>query len=474
MKKNNCVVLWATAAVTVVCAIMPVNSPAQATTTCGSVYEGDKYAWQASSQSCSYHDYIDVSTGFNNTAGDVCQAINAGLNALIGTGSPYVSSNGDNGVIDARGVPPPSGGTFGCTTSPFVSGGLSPNPGVTVLLPAGTISVSAPWYLPPNTRLIGVGSSITTSSGVTTLKAATGSTGAMIYMGDALGTYTLCNGNCNGISIEHLQLNGNSPVASVDGIDNYYAQELNYVNDVQLVGIAGTGLKLGEDTTIIPHEGANNSGPYTNIYFSGTGTCLNINGTNNTRGVNGLHCSGSSGSAAILLDGSNNLIQNVTITGYTGDGIAVGSNASASNNVLLNIAGPTATSSSSANVVHIYNATDVTLLGISGGNGGNIIFDEVSNATVPYATATPRVGLYILGEAMTGTGSGTPGYSRFTTSGSLPTWFQGTAVPSPSPETSCTTNGSLYSVTATAALSSGSSTLWGCFGGFWVALKSGV
>src|ERR1700730_7368167 len=103
MKKNNCIVLWATAAaVTAVCAIMPVNSPAQAPTACGSVWEGDKYAWQASGQSCRYHDYIDVSSGFNTTAGDVCQAISAGLTALITSGSPYVSSNGDNGVIDAR------------------------------------------------------------------------------------------------------------------------------------------------------------------------------------------------------------------------------------------------------------------------------------------------------------------------------------------------------------------------------------
>jgi hypothetical protein len=430
-------------------------------------YVGDKQVWLTTGTPGTFgstHDYIDA-TQLPYSTHDVCEAIKLGLSKLNSSPTSGCPDYLGRGLIDARGVSS-NAGTFACSVNPFpaASGSNQTAAYVTVLLPAGIIPITTPWVLPPNTRLIGEGSH---AQVVTEIRAGSGFTGitgnALVYMGDQPGVttkYYCANSDCNGISIEHLALDGGSTtITGLVGILNNYAQELNYVNDVAFTRIAGTGLMI---------EGvANNSGPYTDIYYSGSGTCVDINGTINTRGLNGIDCVGSASVAAILVDGRNNTIQNVTISGYTGDGIEIGSQASAQSNLLVNISGST----SLADVVHIATSTsgsptDLTLMGISGSTTGTIINDAVSGSA-SVKDSTGYIGLYVLGEGMT-SGSTPVGYSRFTTAGNTetPAWFQGT-VPATG---SCASvaDGSLYSVTS--SVSSGP-TLSGCIGGSWVALS---
>ena len=75
----------------------------------------------------------------------------------------------------------------------------------TILLPAGTIFIQAPWVLPANTHLIGVGDGL---SG-TVIEVLTGTAvTTMIQFGSS--TTGVCNssGICTGISVENLTLNG--------------------------------------------------------------------------------------------------------------------------------------------------------------------------------------------------------------------------------------------------------------------------
>jgi hypothetical protein len=437
--------------------MVPMTLHAQSGGNSCSIFPGDKTVY-GSAGVTNAHDYIDASVLIGSDSADVCYAINAALIELEGTGSCNTSLLNSTGVIDARGIVPQTGGNFDCGVNPWIANTTA---NVTVLLPAGTIGsgsgtggnsgVTTTWVLPTNTHLVGEGASITT------LKFNLSSGNSMIQMGK-LSTNGTCP-NDSGIVIEHLGLN-NAGSSGVSGITNIAAQELNYVNDVALAGIngAGTGLMI-----VGVNDGnlgcANNSGPYSNIYFTGSGTCVNINGTNSTRGIHGLHCvgTGSPSGAAIKLDGHNNTIQDVSISGYTGDGIVIGSQgAYAQDNLIFNV-----TATGVNNVVHISNATgaptDLTLMGISGGT--NAIQDDVAGSTI---TSSP-VALYVLGEAM-----GTAGYSRFTTSKSLPAWFVGSAPKSSGACPSGMSNGSLYSVTAAGA---GAPTLSGCVGGNWVALS---
>jgi hypothetical protein len=292
----------------------------------------------------------------------------------------------------------------------------------------------------------------------------------MIDMG---GASPFCgNNDCNGVVIEHLGLNAGGQ--SVNGIVNQFSQELSFVNDVSITGIAATftGLSIGSATA---GQYAANSGPYSAIYYSGSGTCASIRGTYGTRGIHGLNCAGSNSpfNPAILLDGSNNSIENVSISGYTGDGILVGSRASAQDNILLNVSSPTG--SSLANVIHVCgtgpNSTcntsyvsDLTIMGASSA-ANYTIADDVTGTKLPFST-DQFVGLYVLGEPYPASSS--IGNSRFSTSPSVPAWFVGSTQPSGA----CASNGSMFSVSA--KITGTGTTLWGCVGNTWSAKLSGA
>lgn len=394
---------------------------------------------------------------------DICAAINS-------VWSTWTSSNSNGVVIDARGV-----SNLNCvgSTNPWASAPVT-NFMNTVLLPAGKITISGTWTLVNETRLIGEGPS-------TIIKAASNFplNQDMIDMGGSAACPGTMNLDCLGVVIEHLTLDGGSR-SGVTGIKNIYAQELSYVNDVTFAHMAGTGLYLGVTCTSGGPNGcpnsSSNSGPYTNISYTGTGSCLTIlekglaNGPNTLRGFNGFTCN-TSNDPAISLDGSGTILRDITISGSSSsqDGIRIGSNTSgaAFADALVDIraSGPL------GNLIHISSnqstfgpdVSDLSILGVSQTVPHSInvtIYDELTGTSLRDGT----VAMYAVGEPISFSTSGGQGsgYSRFTSSPSLPSWTTGTAAPG----SSCST-GSLFSCTSGCTM-----TLYACTGtSSWVGIK---
>jgi hypothetical protein len=239
-----------------------------------------------------------------------------------------------------------------------------------------------------------------------------------------------------------LTLNG--ATSSVNGIVNNSSQELSYASHVNIQQVLGTGLAISGN--------ARNSGPYGNITYN-TGTsgllgsvCVQIKGLSATRGIHGLSCVASPDSqAAVLLDSSNNTLEDVRIVGFF-DGILVGSQAAARSNVLRNIVGDTGTTSllPPVYVVDISannnNVSDLAALAInnvlgSPGNGEYTIRDQLTSTFI----SDPYLAMYALGKGANN------GYSRFTTSPNAATWGVGTGNLTGQ---SCAAPGSIYSNTS--------------------------
>jgi hypothetical protein len=279
-----------------------------------------------------------------------------------------------------------------------------------------------------------------------------------------------------GISVEDLTLDGNN-LASV-GIINGQAREESYVRGVYLYRIPGIGLQVW--------NAANFSGPYSNITFSNTTSaasstvCVWIDNVS-TRGVHGLNCTTANGTttpaAAVILDGDGNSIEDVQIQGFS-DGILVGKDNPTQGNVLLNIAGATGVT----NVIHIcgfYSAgtcpstpnavSDLSIMSVAtGGSGGASysIEDDVSLESTAQTTklSDANVAMYVVGEPVKAGGSAV-GYSRFSTSPSIPTWVVETSTSS-SPPSPCIPGSLLSNTTGTAG-----KTLWVCTGGTWTDVE---
>jgi hypothetical protein len=411
--------------------------------------------------------FVDAKSYYST---DICSAIAN----ILSSPSNWNPNNSNGIVIDARGIGP--GTTLTCSVNPWVNWSGEFN--TTVLLPSATIAIQQTWIVPPSTRLVGAGSGLTSSTGgITTLKACTTSIGCgsafaagdMIEMGTAKGGWSWCNNyDCQAVVIEHLQLDGGS-LSGVNGIYNQLSQELSYVNDIKLTNFAGTGLTLMGGTLNTRSVGPANSGPYTRIYYSGTGTCANLSVIFDTRGVHGLDCI-TTANPVIYLDATNESIEDVTIqataSSASQDGVLIGSVAAAQSNVLFNITG---SGSGLKNLIHISsaatsgvpNAADLTIMGVTNSaSSATSIKDDLTSSTL----SDTNVGVYALGETL---GSTSGGFSRFTTSPNVPTWLVGASTPS----TPCSA-GSLYSCTG----SSCTKTLWACTstggsGSTWVGLK---
>jgi hypothetical protein len=275
--------------------------------------------------------------------------------------------------------------------------------------------------------------------------------------------------SATGISVENVTLDGQGQ--PINGVVNPYSSYLTYVDRVTLFQILGTGLAISGT--------ADNSGPYSNITFdlngnSGTSqtVCVSITGLSSTHGVRGLTCIANSPDppAAVLLDSSNNSIEDARIVGFY-DGIRVGANNNAQSNVLMNIYGDTENpcpppcngSGSPVNVVHIFKVgntvTDLSIMGLrnSGGAATTTVQDDITDATLPDTS----VGIYALGKESSG------GYSRFTTSpnATVATWVVGQM----GPQNSCSA-GSLYSCIGGTA-NGCSYTLYGCVNAVWHGIQ---
>jgi hypothetical protein len=359
-------------------------------------------------------------------------------------------------VIDARGLNSVNT-SMSCSAgwTPWNSGSAFVNVPSTILLPAGTIVIPTSWVLPQNTHLIGVGDSISSSSGVGTTIQACKSV-SCTFSGDMIdfGTAASCPSGCTAVSIENLVLDGQGQ--SINGIVNQYSQTFSYIDHVSLYQIVGTGLSVSGS--------ASHSGPYSNVTFdtgaySGVSatTCASINGLSDTRGLHHWSCKSETNdaTAGILLDSSNNTVEDVRLIGFY-DGIRVGANANANSNVLLNVYGDTALGSglTPINTVHIESlsstVTDLSIMGLgNAGGSGTITLKDDLTSTQLSGTSDPYVSIYALGKSANG------GYSRFTTSPNAATWGVGSVAPG----TNSCSPGSLYSRT-----SGGTPALYVCLG----------
>jgi hypothetical protein len=225
--------------------------------------------------------------------------------------------------------------------------------------------------------------------------------------------------------------------------------------------MAGTGLQIG---SAAQPSTAQNSGPYSNIYYQASGTagiCASIYGQGDSRGIHGITCLGnSSTNAAIYLDSNNVTIEDAHLDGFA-TGILIGSQAATSNtskgNVIFNVTGTavsgtnmtalieicgvTASSPCPANTSAATEITDITIMGVANNASTttNSIVDLQTGATLSFSP-NKNVGMYVLGESITAS-STVVGFSRFTTSPSYPTWGVGAS----SISGSCTSVGSLFS-----------------------------
>lgn len=390
--------------------------------------------------------FLDA-TPFASTTVDICTTLFNIINAGTFVGGT---------VIDARGLTSTNSKltcTASTTDTPWVQNTASTTKASTILLPPGTIMIAYSWALPNMTRVIGEGAGATALSATVLQATSNISSGFMVQLGASCPT-----AGCTGVSVENLTLHGNG-VAGVGGITNSASHELSYVRQVNLFGIAGTGLQI---TT-----GSTNSGPYSGLTFTAaaaTSVCAAISGpTTTTRGIHGLTCTGNSfvPTNAVTLDAPNNSLEDIRITGFT-NGITVGGNAAVQSASLLNIVGGT----SMTNVVNISNAhpvTDFAIMGVFKNGATNAIQDQETLPASKQLINDTSVGLYVIGEQM-GTAAA---YSKFTTSpnANAVTWSTGTAALTAS--SACPSTGSMYSNTH-----GGANTTWYvCTGNHWTDIK---
>lgn len=409
--------------------------------------------------------FIDASASQTLNHTSLCDTI---FNIFAGN-SPNPAYPAAGAVVDARGI---NGTALTCTAgkTPWNNGTTVLNVPSTILLPAGTIVISTGWVLPVNTHLIGQGDNI--ASG-TVIQAASNVGNMISFYSSLLPPPNPPTSAYTGIAVEKLVLDGNGK--PVNGVVNNWAGSLSYVDHVSLYRILGTGLVIGGV--------ASGSGPYTNINFNTGGStatsstvCAGIGGQSaftGTAGIRGLTCtSNGTPSAAVLLNASSNSIKDVSIDGFK-DGIAVGENAAAQSNVLINVSYPGLVGVT--NLIHIcgndsvkfnpcstYNTvTDLVIIGATTPpfscppnqtciDAAASVKDDVSG-TFLSTQSDPDVGMYVLGGPKNG------GYSRFTTSPNLPTWAVGATAP-----TGACAQGSLYSCASMSASSCSSHALWGC------------
>jgi hypothetical protein len=390
--------------------------------------------------------FIDATTFLGS---DVCQRL---FNAINYSGYPTAGR-----VVDGRGLNA-GNTTMTCAknSTPWVQGTNSTANPANILLPAGTITINTGWVIPSQTSVIGEG------RGRTTLAAASGFSGDMI---------DFCANSCFAVGLYGMILEGGGQ--NINGVVNNFAQEQTYVDEVSIHGIEGAGLSIG--------SGGVNSGPYSNLSITagGSGACPPSNPMSgcptaqtacakiinaSTRGIHGITCTANGvPSAAIYLDGNNNTIEDLHFEGFV-DGVLVGDQDPAAANVLINVNGASggATSGVIQTVVHISNATtngvaNVSSLSILGAVNvttfnKTTIQDDLTNTTLNNNSGDASVGIYLLGRPA---GSG---YSRFTTSASIPNWGVGSSAPTGS----CPT-GAIFSNT-----SGTPNTLYVCQNGSWV------
>jgi hypothetical protein len=230
-----------------------------------------------------------------------------------------------------------------------------------------------------------------------------------------------------GVEVADLALLGES--LAITGILNQYSENLSSVRNISITGTNQAGLWIQ----------AANSGPYANISYTvsqpvGTTECVFVGAVGVS--IHGLSCTntntGGTPTTAVDVESNADFIEDVAVQGFE-NAVFVGASGTAGSDTLVNISGNTIV----GNVVHLGSSdtavTDVTVLGVSTNGATDSIKDEQTSTTLLDGT----VAMYVLGEPVTAGGT-IVGYTRFTSSPSVPTWiYVGNPTPNITPPGQC-------------------------------------
>ena len=223
-------------------------------------------------------------------------------------------------------------------------------------------------------------------------------------------TTPISPGISEGVSLSNLQVDCNGLNPGL-GVQNWWAQEESYVQDVNISNCNGVSLDVETVT-------AQNSGPYSNIASSTTNTsglanaltlCAELLSTSDLRGIHGLTCIGTINSTngpnvGVDLSTTGVTLEDVHLEGYT-IGIEVGLNAVTNNATIVNATGGAGTPGMATLVDIANNSTnalfvsknEIGLFGLSTGGVPNILDDEIMG-TVLTNTTDPSLAFYTLGQ----------------------------------------------------------------------------
>jgi hypothetical protein len=215
-------------------------------------------------------------------------------------------------------------------------------------------------------------------------------------------------GLATGVSVSNLNVDCNSITGGV-GIQNWWAQELSYAQDVSIFDCNAISLDVETSSS-------QNSGPYANISSTNDAAsranantlCAELLSSSQTdlRGVHGLTCIASITPApSIGIDASMESLslEDLHLEGYV-TGISIGTNAEANNLTLINATGGTGKPGMTT-LINIVNPTsyspnnnEVNLFGLNSGGVATILNDQIMGTNL----SDSSLSFYVLGQ-----GSGT-------------------------------------------------------------------
>jgi hypothetical protein len=396
--------------------------------------------------SCTTNTYIA-------NCSDICERINYAWSEAMGPSGNSIFS----ATVDARGFtgPSPAGGAWACSVSPFTPPFNKTFVAGELLLGSVNIDTTTTWYVPSQTRVLGIGSGGTgaSSAAYNTIITNKGiSSGPVIQMGPSTA------GIAFGVGVEYLTIDCQGETyTGCTGILNNEAEENSEVHHVQIWDASGYGLHVSAYLSGNAFPAATNSGPYRDIdieYSACTGCTsaigLQVDGAGSTLGgtqtlervirqfdditISGDGVTDNIATGAIIY-GVSTAFTNSHIE-FVNSGIQVGTtsancaygtagNCETHGVILSNISiAPTNTSGHvSITVGNAANAApltgDVTLMGIANQSGAAYtLVDNVSNGSgsavklngglTPTAPWDPFIGFYAIGHCSTDSAGCTP------------------------------------------------------------------
>jgi hypothetical protein len=211
-----------------------------------------------------------------------------------------------------------------------------------------------------------------------------------------------------GVSVSNLQVDCNSISGGV-GIQNWWSQELSYVQDVNIGNCTGIGLD-------VETSNAMNSGPYANLSIGPgsfdvtTSLGAELLATLGNRGIHSITATANGiPNVGIDLSSQGITLEDAHLEGFV-TGIEVGANATTNNATIISVTGGSG-SGTMKTMVDISNnssfvtSTGVNILGLSQLGVTNTLVDNILGSNCTSGTTTlvdTNVGEYSIGSATAG------------------------------------------------------------------------